>query len=112
MYIKYVFALIFIALVARFVLLDYVPPHLSNDEIGSAYAAYSISKTLKDGTGEYLPILWRSHGGYGAPLAVYIPLRVLRNLHEISIISVNIHLSHLSKFWRLSKLHMLIRFHH
>src|SRR3989338_10435886 len=74
MYIKYVFALIFIALVARFVLLDYVPPHLSNDEIGSAYAAYSISKTLKDGTGEYLPILWRSHGGYGAPLAVYIPL--------------------------------------
>lgn len=71
---KILLILIFIAIVARLIKLDYAPPHLSNDEIGAAYAAYSISKTLKDGTNQFLPILWQSHGGYGSPLAVYIPL--------------------------------------
>lgn len=71
---KILLILIFIAIVARFIKLDYAPPHLSNDEIGAAYAAYSISKTLKDGYNKFLPILWQSHGGYGSPLAVYIPL--------------------------------------
>lgn len=66
--------LIFIAIAARFINLDYIPPHLSNDEIGSAYAAYSISKTLMDGANQFLPILWASPGGYGSPLAVYIPM--------------------------------------
>ena len=71
---KILLILIFIAITARFIKLDWAPPHLSNDEIGAAYAAYSISKTLKDGSNEFLPILWQSHGGYGSPLAVYIPL--------------------------------------
>src|SRR3989338_437111 len=66
--------IISIAIVARFIKLDWAPPHLSNDEIGAAYAAYSISKTLKDGTNHFLPLLWQSHGGYGTPLAVYVPL--------------------------------------
>ena len=74
MFKKILLILIFIAIVARFIKLDYAPPHLSNDEIGAAYAAYSISKTLKDGTNQFLPILWQSHGGYGTPLAIYIPL--------------------------------------
>lgn len=71
---KILLIIIFIAIVARFIKLDYAPPHLSNDEIGAAYAAYSISKTLEDGTSHFLPILWQSHGGYGTPLAIYIPL--------------------------------------
>src|SRR3989338_2548485 len=71
---KILLIIIFIAIIARFIKLDWAPPHLSNDEIGAAYAAYSISKTLKDGTNQFLPILWQSHGGYGKPLAVYIPL--------------------------------------
>lgn len=71
---KVLLILIFIAIVARFIKLDYVPPHLSSDEIGAAYTAYSISKTLKNGTNQFLPILWQSNGGYGSPLAVYIPL--------------------------------------
>ena len=71
---KILLILIFIAILARFIGLDWAPPHLSNDEIGAAYAAYSISKTLKDGANHFLPILWQSHGGYGSPLAVYIPL--------------------------------------
>ena len=74
---KVLLILIFIAVVARFIKLDWAPPHLSNDEIGAAYAAYSISKTLKDGTYQFLPILWQSHGGYGSPLAVYIPLTTI-----------------------------------
>src|SRR3989344_4503466 len=74
MFNKFLITLIFVAIVVRFVGLDYTPPHLSNDEIGAAYAAYSISKTLKDGSDKFLPILWTSHGGQGSPLAVYIPL--------------------------------------
>ncbi|OGM16141.1 hypothetical protein A2V55_02290 [Candidatus Woesebacteria bacterium RBG_19FT_COMBO_37_29] len=71
---KIILLIIFIAIVARFIKLDYAPPHLTNDEIGAAYAAYSISKTFKDGSNKFLPILWQSHGGYGTPLAIYIPL--------------------------------------
>ncbi len=71
---KFLLILIFIAIITRFIRLDYVPPHLSNDEIGASYAAYSISKTFRDGTNQFLPLLWVSHGGYGSPLAVYIPL--------------------------------------
>jgi len=74
MFKKILLILIFIAIVARFIKLDYAPPHLTNDEIGAAYAAYSISKTSKDGTNHFLPMLWQSHGGYGTPLAIYIPL--------------------------------------
>lgn len=71
---KLLLILIFIAIIARFIKLDLAPPHLSNDEIGAAYAAYSISRTLRDSTNRFLPLLWQSHGGYGTPLAVYIPL--------------------------------------
>jgi 4-amino-4-deoxy-L-arabinose transferase-like glycosyltransferase len=71
---KVLIVLIFLAIIARFIKLEYAPPHLSNDEIGAAYAAYSISKTLKDATGQFLPLLWQSHGGFGSPLAIYIPL--------------------------------------
>lgn len=74
MFNKFLISLIFIAIIARFVWLGYAPPHLSNDEIGAAYAAYSITKTLKDGSNKFLPLLWTSHGGQGAPLAVYVPL--------------------------------------
>jgi 4-amino-4-deoxy-L-arabinose transferase-like glycosyltransferase len=71
---KILLIIIFVAIVARFIKLDYSPPHLSNDEIGAAYAAYSISKTFKDSTNHFLPLLWQSHGGYGSPLAIYIPI--------------------------------------
>ena len=71
---KILLVLILIAIVARFIWLDIAPPHLSNDEIGAAYAAYSISKTLRDGSNEFLPIMWTSHGGEGSPLAIYVPL--------------------------------------
>src|SRR5258708_2072220 len=71
---------IVIAIIARFIWLDIAPPHLSNDEIGAAYAGYSISKTLKDGSNQFLPLLWASHGGEGSPLAIYIPLFSIMSL--------------------------------
>lgn len=61
-----------ITIVTRFVNLDKVPPHLSNDEISIAYDAYSISKTLRDEHNHFLPILFQSHGDYKPPLAIYI----------------------------------------
>lgn len=66
--------LISIAIIARFIGLDYIPPHLSNDEIGAAYDAYSVSKTLRDGHNQFLPILFQSHGIYRSALAVYVTL--------------------------------------
>lgn len=66
--------LICIAIIARFIGLDYIPPHLSNDEIGAAYDAYSISKTLRDGHNQFLPITFLSHGIYRSALAVYLTI--------------------------------------
>jgi len=71
---KILYLSILIAIIARFIGLNYAPPHLSNDEIGAAYTAYSISKTNKDGYSERLPLLWQSHGGYGSPAAIYAPI--------------------------------------
>lgn len=71
---KLLLFLISIAIIARFIGLDYIPPHLSNDEIGAAYDAYSVSKTLRDGHNQFLPISFLSHGIYRSPLAVYITL--------------------------------------
>lgn len=67
-------ALIVIAIIGRFIALDYIPPHLSNDEIGAAYDAYSVSKTLRDEHNQFLPILFQSHGIYRSALAVYITI--------------------------------------
>lgn len=67
-------ALIIVAIVGRFIALDWVPPHLSNDEIGAAYDAYSVSKTLRDEHNQFLPILFQSHGIYRSTLAVYITI--------------------------------------
>jgi len=49
-----------------------VPPGLSNDEISIAYEAYSIVNTGKDSNGKLLPISFKSHNTYKAPLYIYI----------------------------------------
>ncbi len=71
---KIALILIAIAILGRFIALDWAPPHLSNDEIGAAYDAYSVSKTLSDEHNQFLPILFASHGIYRSALAVYIPM--------------------------------------
>lgn len=71
---KLLLFLISIAIIARFIGLDSIPPHLSNDEIGAAYDAYSVSKTLRDSHNQFLPILFLSHGIYRSALAVYLTI--------------------------------------
>lgn len=69
---KIIIFFILVAIVFRFVFLGITPAHLSNDEIGAAYDAYSISKTLRDEHNEFLPITFKSHGVYRSALAVYL----------------------------------------
>ncbi|MDO8429295.1 MAG: glycosyltransferase family 39 protein, partial [Candidatus Daviesbacteria bacterium] len=71
---KLLLFLVAVAIVSRFVGLDFAPPHLSNDEIGAAYDAYSISRTLKDEHNQFLPTTFQSHGIYRSALAVYLTL--------------------------------------
>src|SRR3990172_11839397 len=74
---KFILIVISTAIISRFIGLDLAPPHLSNDEIGAAYNAYSISRTLKDSSNQFLPLMWKSHGGDGSPFAIYIPIASL-----------------------------------
>lgn len=69
---RIVLLLIILAIITRFIGLGLTPAHLSNDEIGAAYDAYSISKTLKDEHNVFLPVTFESHGVYRSALAVYL----------------------------------------
>jgi 4-amino-4-deoxy-L-arabinose transferase-like glycosyltransferase len=72
---KYKLLLILIVVIGfffRFWQISEVPPSLSNDEISIAYEAYSIANIGKDSTGAFLPLSFRSHGDYKAPLYVYV----------------------------------------
>jgi hypothetical protein len=61
-------------ILTRFVALDRIPPHLSNDEISIAYDAYSVSRTARDEHNHYLPISFQSHNTYKAPLSIYFSI--------------------------------------
>lgn len=67
-------AVILVTILTRFVGLNSIPPHLSNDEISIAYDAYSVSKTLKDEHNNFLPLSFQSHSTYKAPLAIYLAI--------------------------------------
>lgn len=71
-YILFATIITFTTIITRFVGLDKIPPHLSNDEISIAYDAYSVSKTLRDEHNQFLPISFKSHGTYKTPLTVYL----------------------------------------
>src|SRR3989344_1909143 len=71
-----------LALFLRFYRLGSVPVQLGNDEISIAYDSYSVSRTLRDERGNFLPIAFQSHNTYKAPLYAYmamIPIRLLGN---------------------------------
>jgi len=67
-----IFIIALVTILTRFVGLDKVPPHLSNDEISIAYDAYSISETLRDEHNHFMPISFESHGTHKAPLTIYL----------------------------------------
>ncbi|MEM3394179.1 MAG: glycosyltransferase family 39 protein [Candidatus Methanomethylicia archaeon] len=64
-----------------------MPPHLGNDEISIASDAYSIINTGRDLTGKKLPLSFKSHNTYKAPLYIYLaaPLVKIFGNNELSV---------------------------
>ena len=66
-----VLVLFFITVTSRFLILDKVPPSLSNDEISIAYDSYSILHTGRDEHNNFMPASFQSHNTYKAPFYIY-----------------------------------------
>lgn len=64
--------IILITIATRFIALDKVPSHLSNDEISIAYDAYSILHTGRDEHNNFMPVSFQSHSTYKAPFYIYV----------------------------------------
>jgi len=69
---KFILLLIFLTVITRLLFVNTIPTELSNDEISIAYDAYSILNSSRDEHGIYLPLSFKSHGTYKAPLYTYI----------------------------------------
>lgn len=67
--------------------IDSVPPGLTWDEAALGYNAYSISKTLKDEYGEFLPLTLKSFGDFKPALYAYfdIPFVMALGLNEWAV---------------------------
>jgi 4-amino-4-deoxy-L-arabinose transferase-like glycosyltransferase len=71
---KWLWAIIFLALLLRVPFLDAVPVGLTPDEASFGYDAYSIIKTGKDQWGHVLPLVLESFGDFKAPLYTYLTI--------------------------------------
>lgn len=61
--------------------LGYVPVHLNQDELGFSLNAYSISKTLQDTSGHFLPFyFWHLGSFWATPVITYICAIILKFL--------------------------------
>lgn len=67
--------------------LDSIPPGLTWDEASLGYNAYSLSQTLKDEYGAFLPLTLKSFGDYKPALYAYldIPFVLLLGLNEVAV---------------------------
>ena len=63
--------IVVMTILTRFIVLDKVPSHLSNDEISIAYDAYSILHTGRDEHNNFMPVSFQSHSTYKAPFYIY-----------------------------------------
>jgi 4-amino-4-deoxy-L-arabinose transferase-like glycosyltransferase len=82
--------LILILLLASFLRLwqlDLVPPSLFGDELDVGYHAYSLLKTGKDYSGQFLPTYIRSLAEWRAPLFIYsvAPFIKILGLNELGV---------------------------
>lgn len=77
---KLVLLLIFLSIITRLTLILNVPPELSNDEISIAYDAHSVLLSLRDEHSKLLPLSFKSHGTYKAPLYTYVLIPFLKVL--------------------------------
>lgn len=68
--------LFIVALISRFVYLEYFPPLLLQDEAGIGYSAISIAQTGKDEWGTSWPLMFRSFGEYKAGVYIYLTAAV------------------------------------
>ncbi len=79
--------ILLIGLILRIYRISSVPPGLSNDEISIAYDAYSVGTIGRDSNGQFLPLSFKSHDGYKAPLYHYLailPIKLLGN-NELAV---------------------------
>ncbi len=79
--------IVLFGLALRLYKLDSIPPALTWDEAALGYNAYSITQTLKDEYGNFLPLTLKSFGDYKPALYAYliIPFILLFGLTEIAV---------------------------
>jgi 4-amino-4-deoxy-L-arabinose transferase-like glycosyltransferase len=68
----YLFVVIVLAAVLRFMGTDMVPPSLNWDEVSHGYNAYSLLTTGKDEWGVSYPVIFRAYGDYKLPVYIYL----------------------------------------
>lgn len=83
----FLLAILLLAVVLRFYRLGEYPIHLTNDEAGIGYNAYSILKTGRDEHGEFMPIIFKSFGDWKPGLYIYatVPSVFLFGLTEFAV---------------------------
>lgn len=79
--------IIFVATMLRFYRLGDYPIHLTNDEAGIGYNAYSILKTARDEHGSFMPVVFKSFGDWKPGFYIYltVPFVLLFGLTEFAI---------------------------
>ena len=79
--------IIFIFLLTRLYRISDIPPSLYWDEASIGYNGYSISKTLKDEWGDFLPIHFRAFGEFKLPVYIYsvVPFIKIFGLNALSV---------------------------
>lgn len=80
-------SIIVLSILLRFFHLGKTPISLEWDEVAIGYDAYSISKTLRDQYGKFLPLTFRSLDDYKPPIYEYltVPSVMLFGLNEFSV---------------------------
>jgi 4-amino-4-deoxy-L-arabinose transferase-like glycosyltransferase len=68
----WLFLVVIITATVRFYKIDKIPVSLYWDEASQGYNAYSISQTLKDEYGNFMPLLFRAFDDYKMPLNIYL----------------------------------------
>jgi 4-amino-4-deoxy-L-arabinose transferase-like glycosyltransferase len=84
---RYLFIIVFVAFLIRFIGIDSIPPGVNRDEASIGYTAYSILKTGKDEYSRLFPLSFQSFGDWKLPLYIYasIPFIATMGLSEISV---------------------------
>lgn len=79
--------ILILALFFHLIMLDKIPPGLTNDEVNLGYDAYSILKTGKDQWGEFFPLEFKGFGDYRLPVFTYstVPFIALTGVGALSL---------------------------